>query len=371
MAPRIRAALAIVILALGVLLASFTSQAPHCVVDSPDLYVPYVPPKGYVCYRAEQVMVIDGRIDEAAWNAVQWTEDFVDIEGGDKSTPRFRTRVKMLWDDQNLYIAAELEEPHVQASMKKHDSYIFHDDNDFEIFIDPDGDNHLYAELEMNALNTTWDLLLIKPYRDGGPAIDAWEIPGLRTAVHVNGTLNDCSDIDRSWTIEVAWPWSSLKEISSQQVPPREGDQMRVNFSRVEWQFEVEKGVYRQVRGKKEENWVWSPQGAINMHMPERWGYVQFSRAKPGSESFQPDPAAPARHELQRIYDAQTRYHTQHNNWARTLKELGFSQTIGSRSRDARLETTEQGYLASIEACLPGGGKERWYISQDSRVWKK
>ena len=94
-----------------------------------------------------------------------------------KPKPRFRTRVKMLWDDEALYIAAEMEEPHVWATLTEHDSVIFHD-NDFEVFLDPDGDNHLYGELELNALNTTWDLLLTKPYKDGGQAINAWEITG-------------------------------------------------------------------------------------------------------------------------------------------------------------------------------------------------
>ena len=116
----------------------------------------------------------------------------------------------MLWDDDCLYIAAELEEPNVWATLTKHDSVIFQD-NDFEVFLDPDGDGHLYAELELNALNTTWDLLLTKPYKDGGRAIDAWEITGLRTAVHVDGTLNDPRDRDRGWSIEIAWPWKGLE----------------------------------------------------------------------------------------------------------------------------------------------------------------
>ena len=98
--------------------------------------------------------------------------------------------MKMLWDEKALYIAAEITEPHVWATLTDHDAVIFHDP-DFEVFLDPDGDNHLYGELELNAKNTTWDLLLTKPYKDGGQAINAWEIIGLKTAVHVNGTLND------------------------------------------------------------------------------------------------------------------------------------------------------------------------------------
>src|SRR5207248_1081011 len=101
-----------------------------------------------------------------------------------------RTRVKMLWDDDFFYIAAEMEEPHVWATLKEHDAVIFQD-NDFEVFIDPDGDNHEYYELEINAQATEWDLRLVKPYRDGGPALNSWEIPGLKAAVHVAGTIDD------------------------------------------------------------------------------------------------------------------------------------------------------------------------------------
>ena len=95
----------------------------------------------------------------------------------------------MLWDDDNFYVAAELEEPDVWATLIERDSVIFRD-NDFEVFIDPDGDTHAYYELEVNALGTLWDLLLIKPYRDGGPAIHGWDIAGLQSAVDVRGTRN-------------------------------------------------------------------------------------------------------------------------------------------------------------------------------------
>ncbi len=149
-------------------------------------------PRGYLCYRATSPMKVDGRLDEPAWQNVPWTDDFVDIEGDARPRPRFRTRAKMLWDQKHLYVAADIEEPHVWATLTRHDSVIFHD-NDFEVFIDPNGDNHEYYELEINALNTTWDLFLPLPYKDGGKARNEWEIAGLRTAVRVAGTLNDPS----------------------------------------------------------------------------------------------------------------------------------------------------------------------------------
>lgn len=233
-------------------------------------------PKRYFCRRSAGPIRIDGRLDDPAWRRAPWTDRFVDIEGPRKPTPRFRTRVKMLWDNAYFYVAAELEEPHVWATLTQHDSVIFHD-NDFEVFIDPNGDRLEYYEFEINALNTGWDLFLPRPYKDGGQARNEWEIPGLKTAVQVRGSLNDPRDRDRGWSVEIAFPWKALAEFAHTPAPPREGDEWRVNFSRVQWRHEVVGGKYRKIPGLKEDNWVWSPQGVINMHLPEHWGIVRFT----------------------------------------------------------------------------------------------
>ncbi|MBL8879088.1 MAG: carbohydrate-binding family 9-like protein [Phycisphaerales bacterium] len=257
---------------------------------------PFIHPKGYVCHRAITPPRIDGKLDDVAWADAAWTDDFLDIEGDAKPAPRFRTRAKMLWDDECFYVGAELIEPHVWATLTERDSVIFND-NDFEVFIDPDGDNHQYYEFEINALGTFWDLLLIKPYIAGGPAVNGWDIRGVRSAVYVDGTLNDPRDIDRGWSVEIAFPWSALRECADKQTsPPKDGDQWRVNFSRVQWRHELRDGKYAKIAGQKEDNWVWSPQGLIDMHRPWMWGYVQFSTGAPGSARFLPDALLPALH---------------------------------------------------------------------------
>ena len=240
-------------------------------------------PRGYVCYRARSPIVIDGAPDETAWKDAPWTEDFADIEGAVKPAPRFRTRMKMLWDDECLYIAAELTEPHVCATIVEKNAVIFND-NDFEVFIDPDGDNHNYHEFEMNALNTIWELDLAKPYKDGGTAENGTNLAGLKSAVHINGTLNDPSDTDTGWTVELAFPWKSLVKYNpGRATPPLDGDFWRIAFSRVEWRYQIAGGKYVKVPREKspEENWVWSPIGIVDMHRPERWGYVQFTSRRP------------------------------------------------------------------------------------------
>lgn len=235
-------------------------------------------PRTYIAQKSIAHIVIDGKSQETVWENAKWTDNFIDIEG--KMTPKYRTRMKMVWDDNNLYFYVEMDEPHVWGTLKERDTAIFYN-NDFEVFIDPNGDTHDYMEFEMNALNTVWDLWLTKPYRNRPKIIDGWDIAGLKTAVHVDGTLNNASDTDKGWSVEIAMPWEALLEANEiNKVPVNKF--WRINFSRVNWDFDLIDGRYTRKKDKngkylREYNWVWSPQGVINMHEPEHWGYVYFS----------------------------------------------------------------------------------------------
>jgi hypothetical protein len=329
------------------------------------------PPRGYVATRAATPIKVDGKLDDGAWADAPWTEDFVDIEGDKKPKPRFRTRAKMLWDDRFFYVAAEMEEPDVWGKLTEHDAVIFHD-NDFEVFIDPDGDHHEYFELEINALDAEWDLFLDKPYRDGGKADNGWEVPGLKAVSHTDGTLNDPMSRDRGWSVELAIPWASMADRAHTPAPPRDGDQWRVNFSRVEWQHRVVDHDYEKVPGRKEDNWVWSPQGTVNMHRPERWGFVQFSTARPGTAAFRPDLSSPARDLLMTIYEAQKAYQSKHKAWAPSLAALDLADLRlpgGTESPSLRLD--DRGFEASIPGLDAGGKPVTWTVRQDSRIARR
>ncbi len=327
-----------------------------------------ITPRGYVCSFAGQRPVIDGKLDDPVWQAAPWTEEFLDIEGPGKPKPRFRTRAKMLWDNDYFYIAAELEEPHVMGTVTKHDAVIFAD-NDFEVFINPDGDNHNYYELELNALNTTWDLFLSRPYKDGGKADDSFELTGMKTVVRVKGTLNDPHDKDEGWCVEIAIPWKALAQHALRQCPPRAGDQWRIDFSRVEWKFNVTNGKYVKVPNLREDNWIWSPPGIVDMHRPERWGYVQFSKELPGKEKFVPDPTLPARDRLMEVYHREKSFHEQHGRWTVSLQELGIEQ-LQSKAfpKPLELKSTELGFQASLDVPVSGAAMRHLCVTQDSRL---
>ena len=338
-------------------------SSPATTEDRADLIPePAIPwdPEHYVAYRADESVTIDGELSEPAWRAAEWTSLFVDIEGSLRPEPRFSTRAKMLWDSAYFYVAAEMEEPHVWSTLTDRDAVIYHD-NDFEVFVDPNGDTHEYYELEINALGTEWDLFLVKPYRDGGPALNAWDIRGLLTAVSVDGTLNDPSDLDVGWSVEIAIPWDVLAEAAHRDAPPAHGDQWRVNFSRVEWRAEIVNGRYEKAE-EPEDNWVWSPQGLIAMHYPEMWGIVQFSTATVGSgtEVFLPRLEDEARWLLRQVYYKEHAWFHLYGVFTDDARALGLPDS----PFDLRISATG----AVFEARLLVNEREM-RISRDGRVW--
>lgn len=322
-------------------------------------------PAGHPCLRARGDVAIDGRLDDPAWREAPWTDAFVDIEGDLKPAPRLRTRVKMLWNADHLLFGAELEEPDLWATLDERDAVIFLD-NDFEVFIDPDGDVHDYFELEINALNTVWDLFLVRPYRDGGPALHAWDIPGLLHAVHLDGTLNDPSDSDRGWTVEIAIPWTVLAEAAGTACPPATGDRWRLNFSRVQWDLEAVDDGYVKL-DRPEHNWVWSAQGLVNMHYPERWGIVEF-RDDDAASPVQPDRADRAGRALMELYYAQRDHRAEHGRFTPQILALDLGlddvETTGF-DWPPRLDADDAVFHASTRVA----GRGRLHVDQTGRLW--
>lgn len=344
-------------------------------------YMRMIVPEHYICYQAGDIEV-DGRMDEQCWKDAPWTKYFEDIEGERQPLPRFKTRAKMLWNSEYFYFGVELEEPHIWGTLVFRDQVVCVE-NDIEVFIDPDSDNQQYYELEISPLNTVWDLLIRTAYRDGGPADHTWNIDGLKSAVYHDGTPNDPRDIDRGWSIEIAIPWTVLEEYAHRPVPPLDGDRWRVNFSRVEWPFklvtsdhttkEITNNAYERTNREGRipcDNWVWSPQGVCNMHCPEMFGYVQFSKASIGTATAVPDPLFDARRVLHDVYYAQRDFKKDNDRYARTLKELKmpFYYSGLERLRDSlTMESSPDGYTASVTT-TDSDGKVTLSIRQDSKV---
>ncbi len=335
--------LSVLVLLLGTSVVPLKAQSPFIGMEHL-----FTTPRSYVAKYVSNAPQVDGDLSDQAWQSASWSETFEGIEGDKKPRPRFTTRMKMLWDDEYLYIGAELEEPDVWATLSKRDQVVFHD-NDFEVFIDPDNNAHQYFEIEVNALNNIFDLFLSKPYRSGGSALFAWDCPGLKSAVKVRGTLNDATDRDQGWNVEFAIPFKSISLGNSVRIP-KSGEIWRINFSRVEWDVKANGATYEKLE-HPEHNWVWSPQGVVEMHRPERWGYLQFSRS-PSSDTFVLPYSEKQRQYLWAVFYKQNGFYRAHKRYATTLAELGLKSVyqIGTVQNKLVLMASSQQFLLSIQA---------------------
>ncbi len=319
---------------------------------------PAMIPKSYIAYKVETSIKIDGDDSDESWEKANWTDVFIDIEG--VKIPKYKTQVKMLWDTTYFYILAKLEEPHVWADITKHDAIIFHN-NDFEVFVEPDNNSHDYYELEINALNTTWDLFITKPYRElGNYAVNNFEINGLKSAVKVNGTLNNSNDVDKGWILEIAIPWEVYKRSYFQDIVPKDKF-WRVNFSRVNWNHTIKDGIYSRKKNDQgkylpEYNWVWSPQGVINIHEPENWGYVYFSTKTIGEKDHFTIPLdEKIKWKLFELYRKQKRYYKKHQKWMQSLEDLSANEfVIEEKVINPKLENHSQGWNIIVKSPFSG-----------------
>jgi hypothetical protein len=319
-------------------------------------------PPRYVAYKSPSPICIDGEIGGDEWANAPWSDAFVDIRGAEfEKQPCYTTRMKIMWDEENLYLAGELPEPHIWATKTKRDSTIYWD-NDFEVFLDPDGDTHHYFEFEINAFGTEWDLLMTRGYRFGGTYLNGFQMIGMETKVKLYGTVNNPTDTDEKWVVEMKIPFRALvnRRVTA-------GTQWRMNFSRVEWlKVNTDDGTYQKNEGAKgfghEENWVWAPTRAVDIHRPEYWGFVQFSDKPTGNplDDFEWNRDEDIKFALRRLLNMQLDHFKKHGAFAKQLE-------------DETLKASPRFYPAgsNMIISLDGENGDVWYISSDSRVWKE
>ena len=250
----------------------------------------------YTAYRVGEPVRIDGKLDERVWQLAPTSPRFVDILTGKPAL--YDTRAMVVWDDENLYLAYRIEEPRVHAKYTNHNDPIYYD-NDVEFFIaGRDG----YYEFEVNAFNTVYEVFFIweEAYEKSGfnkapefartklkafNGVDFkthprggrlgkfdWTFPGRKNAVYIDGTVNNDSDKDRGWTVELAFPWRGMKWLATdgRSLPPKHGDVWRMDFSRF--------NTYKAPPPAKDSGgWVWTRHGIWDSHIPECFAFVQFS----------------------------------------------------------------------------------------------
>jgi len=214
----------------------------------------------YTLKRTASPITVDGRLDEPVWSKAEPIK-LVEKNGG---KPKQVTTARMLWDEAYLYFAFDCEDTHIWSTLNKRDEPLYNEEV-VEVFIDADGDKLGYVELEVNPLNTLWDGFILN-FGSRRVGILAWNSLDIKWAVHLEGTLNDPSDKDKGWSVELALP---LRDIyTAPNTPPKAGDRWRVNLYRID----LPDGA-----GKPGDYSAWSPVSGRTFHDPDRFGEVVFS----------------------------------------------------------------------------------------------
>lgn len=240
-------------------------------------------PRQYVVYKASGPITIDGGIDEKAWQDAKWTDAFEDAQSPYCPLPWKMTRAKILYDNEYLYVAAQLQEENVWGHITQRDSIVYYD-NDFEIFVDPTANAVNYFEYEMTCLNTMFDMWHENDNYRGALADGRYDAPGLRSAVRVQGTLNYQYDTDEGWTAEVKIPFRDMQAANpDMRIPVKRGDMWRMNFSRVEYLHIYSQLFPYLLPYSPCEDWVWNTTHVGDLHIPEMWAKAVFSDMYAGS----------------------------------------------------------------------------------------
>ena len=321
------------------------------------------------------------------WNTVPSSEKFVDIRGGTEPTPRYDTAVKMVYDDDYLYVKAEVAEPQIWANIT-HDNTVIFQDNDFEVFVDADASTHNYKEIEVNANGKVWNLCLNRPYDNNGyenssrvtdPSFDmlsdgnkteaSW--PDLKAAVatYPRDCINNPkkSGPRNEWAALLSLPLSGLIFNTTKTEKPKVGEFWRINFSRVEWRVLVDEVENNYIKDPAypEDNWVWAPIGIIAMHNPDKWGLLQFG-GELGSDSekvVSNYTEWPIRQMAMMVYYAQRRFFEINRLYTTSLEAIaGFSPIEGALSSGCaniaiKTISSEEGGQDGFRAEVSMGGR--------------
>ncbi|MDR2808116.1 MAG: carbohydrate-binding family 9-like protein [Spirochaetaceae bacterium] len=255
----------------------------------------------YTSKKISGIAAIDGNLNKPAWQTAEKSHRFVDLVSGEPAF--FDTRIASVWDDEYLYVAYWIEEPLIRASFTERDSFVWFD-NDVELFFEG---QDCYYELQINAFNTVyenffiWQDALKKGSRFDLPAFDLYthkvdvlagfqdssrhgkhprgkrwafmdyDLPGLQTAVKIDGAVNEPNIFSKGWTVELALPWKSIGSwFADRTMPPQKGDTFRLAF------FRFEALRYHGTTVADSVGWALNEHGVYDSHIPEKFSYLHL-----------------------------------------------------------------------------------------------
>jgi len=193
----------------------------------------------YRCRYVPGPIEIDGSLAAAQWQQAEPLGMMIPVT---HQEPLSKTEARLLWDDNYLYAGFKAYDKDIYAYFTERDSHTYYEDV-LEVFLKTDPAKEPYYNFEINALNTVYDAFTLKRGA-GGPdnhRWNRWNCPGLKSAVQIEGTLNNYDDVDEFWQLEVAIPFAGLPTLQGR--TPRDGDRWLFHVARYDYSVYLPDGV--------------------------------------------------------------------------------------------------------------------------------
>ena len=217
--------------------------------------------------RTSETILTDGKMEEASWQQTeaQTLDNFYRVEKPDDDQ---KTTFRMLWDDKNLYLFYDMEDKYLTVRETERDGAPYLDDCAEIFFITvPDSlDTHFGYELNLNKASN--DFIYFNDFYDRKNLAFKGFNPDFEVEISYNGTINNNSDIDVGWTIEMAIPIANFG-VLGQVVPVTVGNR---------WAFLAIRQDRNDAVGNRRSTSTIFPIYDIskNVHQANRFGLVEF-----------------------------------------------------------------------------------------------
>jgi len=215
----------------------------------------------YNALSTEEAIIIDGDFSEKSWSQAQYSAIFVIHDDGEQGI--LVTQVKILFDKEALYFAFNVEDNDIVSNYITDQSPLFKQDDVIELFIDPLGKGKPYIELGVSPLNTIYTLKVIDPQSENFK-ITSLRLNGLKSATKINGSLNNSSDIDTGWQLELRIPFTTISKFIHQ--PAELISSWRLNMFRIDFSNKLPR--------QANEYYSWAKVGSFGFHQPNKFGWL-------------------------------------------------------------------------------------------------
>jgi hypothetical protein len=220
-------------------------------------------PGVYEIRRAATKIKIDAKLDEIAWLKAKPVDPFIFnwYTEGEKEP----TVVRLLWDDQNLYVGYEVHDKHISAYETKRHGPVSKDDC-VEIFIAPNPAKVTnYYTFEINALGT----MLNRCRADWWKGPSTWDLEDVNLRTTYYGLPKKDEDpSDAVWYVELAIPFRNFAKDAAH-TPPHDGDEWRLNLQRLGGKTNAQASTWSPI-----------PPPSRSFHTPTAFGRVRFRTAQ-------------------------------------------------------------------------------------------